>query len=856
MQQPEVTQWQSAMALYREMLDMPEQTRQQQIETLEVSPQIREKLRQLFRHAQPAEQDPLQARLDQLVVKLSAGASSARDAEEQDLALLGRDIGGWTLLEPLGRGGMAAVFKAGRAGVEFEQFGALKLLSLLLLATGGTQRFVREQQFLAKLHHPNIAMLLDGGVTADGTPFLVTELVDGSDILTWCRQRSLGARAVVRLLLQLCAAVSHAHGHLILHRDIKPSNVLVTHEGQVKLVDFGIGKLAAEADEGPHTRIFSPRFAAPEQMQGGAVTTATDVYGLGQLARCLLEDQLPGQAEIRRIIDMATRPEAGRRYASVESLARDLHNWLENRPISAVSDSLAYRVRKFVRRNRVAVAGVAAVILSTATGAAAVLWQADAARAEAEKANTLAHFMINVFASGDLLAGAGPETPIVEIMNAGARRARTELEHAPVARAEVLRIIGLAQTEFGEYDEAGTNLRAALDGAASPVERGKVLGALGVWAAERSEFEQGIAWMEEALQLVAKVLPRYHPDRLEIELNLINFMLFTGEHQHSMARADDLLAAVTVSGRLPVTDQANLLRSRGMALTQAGRFDEAIDSLKSAITLAQGLRPRRPALEAAYLNDLGNAFTYRGDRPAAIDVYTQSYQIQAELYGVAHKRTLTSGSNLVHALRSAGRLDQAITLGQTVLATSLASYGSVHRSSVLAGFALALALSDAGQNAAAEQQLTESIVALRQLDDLRSELPNQLAWLGELSIRSGHYEAAIAVLEEAEHLRETEYPDEPRRYRVAAQQRLVQAYAAQGQCEVANAYLGNIKAEITAGDPQQALATYIYMANCQPEEGAGSPALNAQVDAIGQTEQAASLRAALGWADRAGIVLR
>ena len=142
---------------------------------------------------------------------------------------------------------MATVYLAERRGVEFEQQGALKLLSLLMMASGGRARLVREQQLLAHMHHPNIAMLLDGGVADDGTPYLVTERVNGTHIRDYCSEHALSAHDIVALLLQVCAGVSHAHGHLILHRDIKPSNVMVTFDGQVKLLDFGIGKFAEDS---------------------------------------------------------------------------------------------------------------------------------------------------------------------------------------------------------------------------------------------------------------------------------------------------------------------------------------------------------------------------------------------------------------------------------------------------------------------------------------------------------------------------------------------------------------------------------------------------------------------------------
>jgi tetratricopeptide (TPR) repeat protein len=359
--------------------------------------------------------------------------------------------------------------------------------------------------------------------------------------------------------------------------------------------------------------------------------------------------------------------------------------------------------------------------------------------------------------------------------------------------------------------------------------------------------------MEEALLTLAKELPVNHPDRLETELNLVNFLLFTGEHQRSMARADALLETMHQHGNFAAVDQANILRSRGMALTQSDRFDDAISSLQQAIDLSRILQPPRPALTAAFLNDLGNAFTYANDQSAAIDAYRDSYAIQSEIYGAAHKRTLTSGSNLVHAMRSAGQVEQAIDMGEQVLSTSLSAHGPVHRTVVLARFALALALSDSGRNAEADEQMSLDIEALRQLDDLRVELPNHLAWRGEILIRQGQFVSAITLLEEAESLRDMEFPDEPRRYRVAAQQRLVQALAAQGDCERARAYLTPIAGDMADGHPDQAMATEIYLLNCSEEAEMARRAYEELIVAIaGRTDINASLRAALRWAAQSG----
>lgn len=370
--------------------------------------------------------------LDATALALSADMLAAGDGEA---ARAGQLFGPYRILREVGRGGMGAVFLAERADGAFEQQVALKIVRRSFADADLMRRFRRERQILASLNHPHIARLLDGGLSQDGEPFLVMEYVEGVRIDDYCDEQKLSTRARLRLFLSVCQAVAYAHQHLIIHRDIKPSNVLVTSEGVPKLLDFGIAKLldAEHADEHTRTelRAFTPEYAAPEQVAGGPVTTAADVYSLG----VLLEDLLHGahtyanarfaggrwrsrgaqasqsrdrlrmeraeadagaqtgeekskhpkllSAELKNIIQMARREEPARRYASVQQLAEDVQRYLDGLPLRAQKDSFTYRAEKFIRRNRALVAAAALVALSLLIGTALALWQARRATEQA-----------------------------------------------------------------------------------------------------------------------------------------------------------------------------------------------------------------------------------------------------------------------------------------------------------------------------------------------------------------------------------------------------------------------------------------------------------------------------------------
>lgn len=324
-------------------------------------------------------------------------------------------IGPYRVVRRLGEGGMGTVFLAARSDEQFEQRVAVKLVR----AAGGAEilrRFRRERQILAALTHPNIARLFDGGSTTGGLPYLVMEYVEGTPIDVYCREQPLTVPARLRLFLQLCDAVQYAHRSLIIHRDIKPGNVLVTADGTAKLLDFGIAKLTSEegnADR-PATRLMTPDYASPEQLDGRPVTTASDVYSLGVLLFEILTGARPfagpargdaprpsGAAGMRalrgdldHILLAALDPDPERRYGSVENFAADVRRHLEGRPVSARGASFGYRAAKFIRRNKLA-AGAAAAAAAVFIGSfIAVVQQKRIAERRFGQVRSLARSMV------------------------------------------------------------------------------------------------------------------------------------------------------------------------------------------------------------------------------------------------------------------------------------------------------------------------------------------------------------------------------------------------------------------------------------------------------------------------------
>jgi len=335
-----------------------------------------------------------------------AGVRTGAALNSVDEEIAPERIGAYRIMERIGRGGMGSVYRGERMTEDFAHVVAIKIIKPGLLSESLVSRFLRERQTLAQLTHPNIAQLYDGGEGADGSPYIVMEYVDGVPLIQWAQEHQATRAVRTRLFCDICDAVSFAHRNLIVHRDLTPSNVLVTRDGVVKLIDFGISRPAeAEPDRGGPTSSLAslsltPGYAAPERREGGRVTTAADIYSLGKLLDVLLTPDA-GEPDLRAIVAKATAPQPEARYASADALKADMTRWADGLPVEARGGSRRYRLGKFLRRHRTAVAAsAAAVVLLVAAlvvTADAYVRSEKARKAEAarfEEVRALANFLL------------------------------------------------------------------------------------------------------------------------------------------------------------------------------------------------------------------------------------------------------------------------------------------------------------------------------------------------------------------------------------------------------------------------------------------------------------------------------
>jgi len=631
----------------------------------------------------------------------------------------GRRLGSYRIVRELGRGGMGTVFLAERVDGQFDQQVALKVVRQGFFGDELRRRFVRERQILALLQHPNIARLLDGGVSPEGLPYFVMELVAGTPITAFCDRHALAPEQRLRLFLGVCGAVQHAHRSLVVHRDLKPSNILVTADSEVKLLDFGIAKLLGEQAAEGLTRTappLTPAYAAPEQLRGEPVTTATDVYALGVVLYELLAGRRPavpagggpggelapalaraaagwepprpstvaeppaGQAaagadprarlRIRRrlrgdldtIVMTALRQAPERRYASADALAEDLRRHLAGLPIRARPDTPGYRLGKFVRRHRLAVAatGLLLAMLLAALGFAG--WQArekarEARRAEAEAqtAGEVTRFVMSLFEGSDPSHARGAAVTARELLDEAAGRIRGELAGQPAVRARLLYTLATIHASLGLFDRArplaaeALALRRASPGAGEP-QVADSLEQLGTILTQQADYRAAGPLLREALALRRRAVGRQAALPLAASLEcLANLQHKTGD----LAGAEALY---------------------GQALTMSRRGAAAPAGSAGATGSAGAAGSAGELRVAQLLSELAANTQDRGRYGAAAGLYAQALEIRERVLGDTHPAVAATlsdfGSDLVYLNRfdeAAAKLGQALALRERVL---------------------------------------------------------------------------------------------------------------------------------------------------------------------------------------------
>jgi eukaryotic-like serine/threonine-protein kinase len=598
--------------------------------------------------------------------------------------LVGQRVGAYTLERLLGRGGMGSVWLARRSDGRYEGTAAVKFLNLALLDPVGSERFRREGSVLARLTHPNIARLIDAGLTGGGQPYLVLEHVEGQRIDEYCNEQRLPPEERIRLFLQVLSAVGHAHANLIVHRDLKPSNILVTPDRTVKLLDFGIAKLlepdTAAGEQSALTDLgglaLTPEYAAPEQAAGGSVTTATDVYALGVLLYLLLGGRHPtgegcetpaeyirnvvetepprlsavvsGRVHRRYVGDLdnilakALKKEPGERYASVIAFADDLQRHLDHQPVSARPDSVSYRMTKFVRRHRTGVAAAALVVLAVIAGLTGTIIQAERATRQTALAKEQRD-------RADREAGAAKEQRDFALRQLSRAEAINDLNQFVLTDA----------APSGKPFTVGDLLARAesivdRQHAESDVNRAEMLVAIGRQYQTQEEGSKARALLGRAYEISRRVSD--HSTRAAAACALASALGYAGEFE----RAEQLIR----DGMAELPDQPQYALDRITCLLRGSEVGHdgpntsvALERAQTAQQLLKQVRFPSKVLETRVLMDLAESYRWAGRSRDADNIFREAH---ARLTALGRENTQTAATLLNNWALSLYRMGQPL----------------------------------------------------------------------------------------------------------------------------------------------------------------------------------------------------
>ena len=647
-------------------------------------------------------------------------------------------VGPFRVVREIGRGGMGAVYLAERDDAQFEQRVALKVVRGLGADASLVRRFREERRILARLEHRHIARLLDGGVTDDGTPWFAMEYIEGERIDRWCDARSLSIDARLRLFQATCEAVQYAHSQLVVHRDLKPSNIMVTASGELKLLDFGVAKLlSAEDAEMTQTGIgMTPQYAAPEQVRGQPVTTATDIYALGVLLYELLTGQRPydvsqrSPAEIERIVcdtepprpsstlgsddagdrarNRATTPERlqrrlrgdldtiiakamkkepAERYPTVAALAEDLRRSLQHETINARPDSPAYRAAKFARRHRAGVALASAIAVGIGIVTVREYRLRNLAEAETRTARSVEQYLLTVFGTADPFLASDTSAAGAtahELLDRGTARLDTALANEPQVRSRLRTALGRVYANLGLYDQSSRQLELALaEHRAFTGDRNATGAAI---LDELGQLRDRQGRIEEADSLLVMALDRHRGGSGSPDSAIANTLERLSEvrrERNDYVSAEALIReALSIRQRIHGDSALATSLSRQLlaeVLQNQGNDSAAAPLFRAALAIRERHVGRVHPLVAKTMFNLALTERRLGHIAAAESLYRETLDIQRRTLGHDHPSvasTLNGLADLLH--KAASRSDEAEALLRQALDLNRRRLGEKH----------------------------------------------------------------------------------------------------------------------------------------------------------------------------------
>ncbi|MEQ9217453.1 MAG: serine/threonine-protein kinase [Cyclobacteriaceae bacterium] len=627
----------------------------------------------------------------------------------------GYEVGKYKLLEELGKGGMAKVYRAQRADDLFEQEVAIKFLSPVLNTNKYSEYFNAERKLLATLNHPNIAKIFDGGTTDDGLLYMVMECVKGHPITEYVANKKLSQDRIIRLIIQVGHAIQHAHGKLVLHQDIKPSNVLIDETGNVKLLDLGIGKFLHDAENAESSFGGTLRYASPEQIKGEALSTRSDIFQLGVLAYELLGGAHPFRGEKEKVREqilndayprltrfpkdlalvieksMATDPSD--RYESVVSLISDLENFLRKYPVYARPDSWQYRTSLFIKRNRVTTSLVLAILLITSTAAVLTRIQIIETEQERAKVQEANEFLTRIFDSNDPDLAQGEDITAAMLLE----NSKEELDEIsdPEVKAYTQNLLGELYKKLGLWKEAGPLFFDALKNYQSNSPQRHELDIANLYN-NISGYYRDISKYQEADSVLRLAIPMLAPYEKMYPLALarsyqdLAYVLFLNAeyeeaHQtirkaiHIYENTKKEKGKYTYSREVELVFAYNTLAS---IFREQSMLDSALIYNVKSISIGKKYAAENISVRNIPLNNQSLIYNRMGNYDKQVEILTELYNHNKAIYDESNPKLIMSIANLGTAYHKKGDILIGDSLNQIAYRAYLKKFGPDHNYTV------------------------------------------------------------------------------------------------------------------------------------------------------------------------------
>ena len=795
------TRWQEVDRLFEAALELQENERPSFLDRECTDPLVRARVERLLTSEAASrgtlEPSTMQAAfMDMLVEDLASGGAPPK-TEIPDR--VGKRVGAYRLEELVGQGGMSTVYAAQRVEGGFEQRAAIKLIRTDANTEELVRQFESERAILSGLRHPNIARLLDGGSTPEGVPYLAMDFVEGVPINEWVMGSGLDVEGRLWLILEVASAVSYAHRNLVVHRDLKPSNILVDNDGHPMLLDFGIAKFlttdgVVEGVTQTRARWMTPGYAAPEQIEGGAVTTGTDVYQLGVLLFELLTDRRPFEADGRSTYELeraiceedpphpsavapssvrdavagdldaivlkAMRKESAERYPSVEAFAADIRRHLTAEPVEAHRGGLTYRARKFVRRHRAGVAAAAAALLLVSTWAVTATVQRqqiaaerDRAELESEKATQVTAFLTSLLQAENPREAQGTDPTLRDILQRGVERIGTELADQPEVQAELYLTTGDVYEALGEFTIADSlldravEIRANLYAGGPNEELAEAQLMLGRLRMEQARFDEAVQLMESSLEQRRALYPAGTEAIADDMVELGDALGMVERSTEAMAMFEGAMAIYAELDSVPLASIGVTRNNVALVHHQAGRLSQAMPLYEQAVDdLMEDVGPRHP-YTLVLQHNLAGLNRSLGRLAIADSIFQQVVAMELEVNG-ENPDAASAMANLGITLRRRGRLEEAAEALTRALAIQERVLQPSHPSVTLRMRNLAHVRIEQGQFDEAERLLRE----FGRRSVARSGPDGEISMLQDLGIvarKAGRLQEARATLANA-----------------------------------------------------------------------------------------------------------